>query len=68
MSNPLVAPPKDSTTAVSGVPLLEDATGLKSAIESKDWAGVAMGAVGTALDALTAVMDPFGAIFAAGVG
>ncbi|WP_143086295.1 RHS repeat-associated core domain-containing protein [Amycolatopsis saalfeldensis] len=59
---------KDSTTGVSGVPLLEDATGLKSAIESKDWAGVAMGAVGTALDALTAVMDPFGAIFAAGVG
>ncbi|SEO97695.1 DUF6531 domain-containing protein [Amycolatopsis saalfeldensis] len=68
MSNPLVAPVKDSTTGVSGVPLLEDATGLKSAIESKDWAGVAMGAVGTALDALTAVMDPFGAIFAAGVG
>ncbi|MCR6482802.1 DUF6531 domain-containing protein [Amycolatopsis sp. OK19-0408] len=59
---------KDSTTAVSGVPLLEDATGLKTAIESGDWAAVAMGAVGTALDALTAVMDPFGAIFAAGVG
>ncbi|WP_442874375.1 RHS repeat-associated core domain-containing protein [Amycolatopsis sp. NBC_00438] len=68
MSNPLVAPVKDSTTAVSGVPLLEDATGLKTAIESGDWASVAMGAVGTALDALTAAMDPFGAIFAAGVG
>lgn len=68
MSNPLVAPVKDSTTAVSGVPLLESATGLKSAIESGDWASVAMGAVGTALDALTAALDPFGAIFAAGVG
>ncbi|GAB3713512.1 RHS repeat-associated core domain-containing protein [Amycolatopsis oliviviridis] len=68
MSNPLVAPVKDSTTAVSGVPLLESATGLKSAIESKDWAGVAMGAVGTALDALTMAMDPIGAVFAAGVG
>ncbi|MGW4528046.1 RHS repeat-associated core domain-containing protein [Amycolatopsis sp. NPDC004378] len=68
MSNPLVAPVQDSTTAVSGVPLLEDATSLKSAIESGDWASVAMGAVGTALDALTAVMDPFGAVFAAGVG
>ncbi len=68
MSNPLVAPVKDSTTAVSGVPLLEGALDLKSAIESGDWASVAMGAVGTALDALTAVMDPFGAIFAAGVG
>ncbi|MEV7045317.1 RHS repeat-associated core domain-containing protein [Amycolatopsis sp. NPDC051061] len=68
MSNPLVAPVKDSTTAVSGVPLLEDATSLKSAIESGDWASVAVGAVGTALDALTAVLDPFGAVFAAGVG
>ncbi|OXM49394.1 rhs protein [Amycolatopsis thailandensis] len=68
MSNPLVAPVKDSTTAVSGVPLLEGALDLKSAIESGDWASVAMGAVGTALDALTAVMDPFGAVFAAGVG
>ncbi|MDT8910134.1 RHS repeat-associated core domain-containing protein [Amycolatopsis sp. PS_44_ISF1] len=53
---------------MSGVPLLEDATGLKDAIESKNWAAVAIGAVGTALDVLTAVMDPFGAIFAAGVG
>ncbi|MFF0148180.1 RHS repeat-associated protein [Amycolatopsis sulphurea] len=67
MSNPLVAPVKE-TSAVAGVPLLEDATGLKDAIESKNWAAVAIGAVGTALDVLTAVMDPFGAIFAAGVG
>ncbi|WP_410631267.1 RHS repeat-associated core domain-containing protein [Amycolatopsis sp. cmx-4-83] len=68
MGNPLVAQTQDSTKAYSGVPLLEDAIGLKDAIESGDWASVAMGAVGTALDALTAVMDPFGAIFAAGVG
>ncbi|MFD2472767.1 RHS repeat-associated core domain-containing protein [Amycolatopsis silviterrae] len=68
MSNPLVAPVKDSTTAMSGVPLLEDAETLKQGIESKNWASVAIGAVGTALDVLTAVMDPFGAIFAAGVG
>ncbi|MFE3177726.1 DUF6531 domain-containing protein [Amycolatopsis sp. NPDC059090] len=67
MSNPLVAPVKE-TSAMAGVPLLEDATGLKDAIESKNWAAVAIGAVGTALDVLTAVMDPFGAIFAAGVG
>ncbi|WP_337821791.1 RHS repeat-associated core domain-containing protein [Amycolatopsis sp. A1MSW2902] len=67
MSNPLVAPVKE-TSAVAGVPLLEDATGLKEAIESKNWAAVAIGAVGTAIDVLTAVMDPFGAIFAAGVG
>ncbi|VVJ19550.1 Uncharacterised protein [Amycolatopsis camponoti] len=68
MSNPLVAPVKDSTTAISGVSLLESASDLKSAIESGDWASVAMGAVGTALDALSMAMDPFGAILAAGVG
>ncbi|UKD56064.1 DUF6531 domain-containing protein [Amycolatopsis sp. FU40] len=68
MSNPLVAPVKDSTTALSGIPLLEDAETLKQGIESKNWASVAIGAVGTALDVLTAVMDPFGAILAAGVG
>jgi RHS repeat-associated protein len=68
MTNPLVATPKSSTTAVSGIPLLESATDLRTAIESGDWASVAMGVVGTALDALTTVLDPFGAILAAGVG
>ncbi|MEV6638693.1 RHS repeat-associated core domain-containing protein [Amycolatopsis sp. NPDC051371] len=68
MSNPLVAETKDSTTAYSGISLLESAADLKSAIESGDWASVAMGAVGTALDALSMAMDPFGAILAAGVG
>ncbi|MGY6651541.1 RHS repeat-associated core domain-containing protein [Amycolatopsis sp. TRM77291] len=68
MSNPLVAPVQDSTTAYSGVPLAESAMDLKSAIESGDWASVAMGAVGTALDALSMAMDPFGSILAAGVG
>ncbi|WP_410614535.1 RHS repeat-associated core domain-containing protein [Amycolatopsis sp. lyj-109] len=68
MSNPLVAPTQDSTKAYSGVSLLESANDLKSAIESGDWASVALGAVGTALDALSMAMDPFGAILAAGVG
>ncbi|GLY40460.1 type IV secretion protein Rhs [Amycolatopsis sp. NBRC 101858] len=68
MANPLVAETKDSTKAYSGISLLESANDLKSAIESGDWASVAMGAVGTALDALSMAMDPFGAILAAGVG
>jgi RHS repeat-associated protein len=68
VGNPLVAETKDSTKAYSGVSLLESAADLKSAIESGDWASVAMGAVGTALDALSMAMDPFGAILAAGVG
>ncbi|WP_439380737.1 DUF6531 domain-containing protein [Amycolatopsis lexingtonensis] len=68
MGNPLVAETKDSTKAYSGISLLESANDLKSAIESGDWASVAMGAVGTALDALSMAMDPFGAVLAAGVG
>ncbi|QRP49258.1 RHS repeat-associated core domain-containing protein [Amycolatopsis sp. FDAARGOS 1241] len=67
MSNPLIAPTVDSTKAYSGISLLETANDLSSAIESGDWASVAMGAVGTALDALSVAMDPFGAILAAGV-
>ncbi|MEA5366491.1 RHS repeat-associated core domain-containing protein [Amycolatopsis sp., V23-08] len=67
MSNPLIAQTQDSTKAYSGISLLESAADLKSAIESGDWASVAMGAVGTALDALSMAMDPFGAILAAGV-
>lgn len=67
MSNPLIAPTQDSTKAYSGITLLEDANDLKTAIETGDWASVAMGAVGTALDALSMAMDPFGAILAAGV-
>ncbi|WP_410652257.1 WXG100 family type VII secretion target [Amycolatopsis sp. cmx-4-54] len=68
MTNPLVATPKDSTTAVSGVPLLESATELKASIESGDWASVALGSVGLAMDAVSAALDPFGTILAAGVG
>ncbi|UKD57349.1 DUF6531 domain-containing protein [Amycolatopsis sp. FU40] len=67
MSNPLIAPTKDSTTAYSGISLLEAAAGLKEAIEGGSWASVAMGAVGVALDALSTALDPFGAILAAGV-
>jgi hypothetical protein len=48
--------------------LLESAHDLKSAIESGDWASVAMGSVGTALDALSMAMDPFGAALAADLG
>ncbi|MEW2499924.1 RHS repeat-associated core domain-containing protein [Amycolatopsis sp. NPDC047767] len=68
MSNPLIVPTKDSTKAYSGISLLEDANSLAQGIESGDWASVAMGAVGTGLDMLSAAMDPFGAALAAGVG
>ncbi|MET0132404.1 MAG: WXG100 family type VII secretion target, partial [Kibdelosporangium sp.] len=68
MSNPLVAERKDSTTAFSGVPILESANDTAQAINSGDWASGVLGAAGTALDAIGMAMDPFGSIFAAGVG
>ena len=67
MSNPLVAAP-EQTSPYAGVPLLQDAADLSSALKSGDWASAAMGAVGTGMDALGAVMDPFGTILASGVG
>ncbi|MBN6040238.1 RHS repeat-associated core domain-containing protein [Amycolatopsis sp. 195334CR] len=68
MGNPLIAETKDSTTAISGIPILESVNETSKAIESGDWAAGVLGAAGTALDALGMAMDPFGSILAAGVG
>ncbi|OLF18530.1 RHS repeat-associated core domain-containing protein [Actinophytocola xanthii] len=68
MVNPLVAEAKDETKAYSGMPLLEAGADLKKAIESGDWASVALGSVGTALEVLGMALDPFAAILANGVG
>lgn len=68
MTNPLVAQAKDSTTAISGISILEDGKAVKDGIESGDWASTVMGVAGTAMDALAFVADPFGSILAAGVG
>ena len=68
MTNPLVAQKKDSTTAISGISILEAGQDLKQGIESGDWAATVLGAAGTAMEALAFVADPFGSILAAGVG
>ncbi|MFF6001421.1 RHS repeat-associated core domain-containing protein [Prauserella flavalba] len=68
MGNPLVAEVQDSTEAFSGIPLLESVNDTTQAIESGEWAGAVLGAVGAGLDALGMAMDPFGAILSAGVG
>jgi RHS repeat-associated protein len=68
VSNPLIADRKDSTTAFSGVPLMESVEETKKAIEGGDWAAGVLGVTGAALDAVGMAMDPFGAILAAGVG
>ncbi|MGW4490111.1 WXG100-like domain-containing protein [Amycolatopsis sp. NPDC004368] len=68
MSNPLVAQPVSSTTAFSGVELLEDAQSVSTSIGNGDWASGVLGIAGTAMDALAFVEDPFGSILQAGVG
>ncbi|AXB41696.1 RHS repeat-associated core domain-containing protein [Amycolatopsis albispora] len=68
MANPLIAEVQDSTTAISGVPILESIDETSKAIQSGDWAAGVLGAAGAALDALGMAMDPFGSILAAGVG
>ncbi|MEV4643859.1 RHS repeat-associated core domain-containing protein [Saccharopolyspora sp. NPDC049357] len=68
MTNPLVAQREDSTQSYSGIQIAESVADTQKAIESGDWAGGVLGAVGTGLDALGMALDPFGAIFSAGVG
>ncbi|MEU4805571.1 RHS repeat-associated core domain-containing protein [Actinosynnema sp. NPDC023587] len=68
MVNPLVAPVEDSTKSYTGATMVESAIGLHQAIEQGDWASIAMGAADVGLTALGAVVDPVGAVFAAGVG
>ncbi|MEV4734162.1 RHS repeat-associated core domain-containing protein [Saccharopolyspora sp. NPDC049426] len=68
MANPLVAQREDSTQSFSGIQIAESVADTQKAIESGDWASGVMGAVGTGLDALGMALDPFGAIFSAGVG
>ncbi|MEV4734161.1 RHS repeat-associated core domain-containing protein [Saccharopolyspora sp. NPDC049426] len=59
---------EDSTQSFSGIQIAESVADTQKAIESGDWAGGVLGAVGTGLDALGMALDPFGAIFSAGVG
>src|ERR1044072_3467436 len=68
MTNPLIAERTDSTTGYSGIPLVESTIDTGQAIANGNWAAGVIGIAGTALDVAATVLDPFGAIFAAGVG
>ncbi len=68
MTNPLIAERTDTTTGYSGIPLVESTIDTGQAIANGNWAAGVIGLVGTALDAAAMAADPFGAIFAAGVG
>ncbi|SDW83062.1 RHS repeat-associated core domain-containing protein [Saccharopolyspora shandongensis] len=60
--NPLVAQRQDSTTAVSGIGMLESVGDLQSGIDMGSWSEIALGAAGAGLEALSMVMDPVGTL------
>ena len=67
MSNPLVAQAQDSTRWYTGLGLVEDVAGVCSGIHDNSWVDVTLGGVGGALDMLSVVVDPFGALVSWGV-
>ncbi|MFC7533851.1 hypothetical protein [Actinoplanes sp. GCM10030250] len=67
MGTSLVAAVEDSTTAVTGFGLVEDAHQIAEGIRDHSWVDVTLGGVGTSLDTLAVAMDPLGTLAAWGV-
>ncbi|WP_086663741.1 RHS repeat-associated core domain-containing protein [Lentzea kentuckyensis] len=63
----LVAQPKDDTSAVTGIGLLESASDLSEGISNGDWLSAGLGAVGVGLEVLSIVVDPIGTLASYGV-
>ncbi|WIM93997.1 hypothetical protein ACTOB_005997 [Actinoplanes oblitus] len=66
--DPLVAPAQSTTTWSTGLGLAEDVRQISDGIQSNSWVDAALGGVGGSLDALAVAVDPFGSLFAWGVG
>ena len=65
--NPLVAARVDSTTAITGIGLVESAVGLYNGVESGSWVEGGLGAAGAGLETLGLVLDPVGTLVSYGV-
>lgn len=66
--NPLIADVEDSTTATSGLWLVEDVQTLIDSIESGTWIDGTIGGITVGLDALSVAMDPLGALASMAIG
>jgi len=66
-ANPLIAARVDTTSAWAGIYLVEDIEGLVHGIQSGSWIESGLGALGTGLDALSFVVDPFGSLASSAV-
>lgn len=65
--NPLVAQPKDTTTAVTGIGIAESAQGLAHGVSNGDWVEAGLSAAGVGLEVLSMVIDPLGTLASYGV-
>jgi ADP-ribosyltransferase exoenzyme len=67
LPNPLVAERQDSTTAISGIGIVESATDVYNGISSGSWIEGGLGLVGGGLETLSLVLDPVGTLASYGV-
>lgn len=65
--NSLVAQPKDTTTAVTGIGIAESAQGLAHGVSNGDWVEAGLSAAGVGLEVLSMVIDPLGTLASYGV-
>ncbi len=68
MTDALVVPGQDTTTAVSGTGVVESVHDLAQALQGGSWLEVGLAGVGAALDVAATVVDPLGSLIAAGLG
>ncbi|MCW2792165.1 MAG: type secretion protein Rhs [Nocardioides sp.] len=66
--NDLVAPAQDSSTIFTGSGPVESLVGAGQALAGGDWVDGAVYGVATGLETLSAIADPLGALFSAGIG
>lgn len=64
----MIADVQDSTTATSGLWLVEDVQHLITSIESGSWVDGTIGGISAGLDTLSVVMDPIGSLVSMGIG
>ena len=67
MTNPLVAERQDSTTAYSGIGIVESAVDLHNGIANGSWIEGGLGLVGGGLETLSLAIDPVGTLVGYGV-
>ncbi|MFC5923850.1 hypothetical protein [Micromonospora vulcania] len=67
VANPLIAARQDSTTAYSGVGLVESLVDLRNGIESGSWVDTTLGGFGTSMEVLATCVDPIGSVVSWGV-